>query len=250
VRAIHAALRWIRGHVRGFHAAVGAFLTLGLALILLALLAFAGLAVLVSDGAIQRFDEAVLLWMHRHAAPELDRWAEQLTALGSSVVVVTIVLVASAFLWATRHHYSVGLLWVAMLGSAVLNYTLKEAFGRPRPELWDRMYAGHASFPSGHAMSAVVIYGTLGYLVMRLEPTRTLRRLTLAVTLLVIVLIGASRLYLGVHYPSDVLAGYVLAVAWVTFCALGIEAARYFRDRRPQLAREEKGLERGADVEL
>ena len=116
-----------------------------------------------------------------------------------------------------------------MLGGAVINTTLKAVFDRPRPELWDRGYAGHASFPSGHAMSAVVIYGTIAYLITRMGPSRALRRLTIGVAVLVILLIGVTRLYLGVHYPSDIIAAYLASSAWITFCAIGVEAARYFR---------------------
>lgn len=245
MRSVDALLRWVRGHVRGFHAAVGTTLVVGLLAILLGMAAFGALAALVVQGEVQRFDESVLLWINGHSNPWLDRWAPKLTELGSTVVVVAMVMVSSAFLWASHHRYSVLLLWVAMVGSAALNVSLKAAFARPRPELWERMHAGAASFPSGHAMSAVVIYGTLGYLVTRLEPTVALRRLTVTITLLLILVIGLSRLYLGVHYPSDVLAGYVLAAAWVAFCALAIEALRYFRHRRPQVEREEEDLDRG-----
>jgi undecaprenyl-diphosphatase len=242
---LQSLLAWIREHVRGFHTAIGVYLAIGLACSIGALLAFAALALLVVGGATQRMDEAILLWMYERSSPFLDSWALKITALGSTVVVMMVVLVASAFLWTSRHRYSVLLLWVAMLGSAVLSTVLKAAFARPRPELWDRVYAGHASFPSGHAMSAVVIYGTMAYLLLRLERTRALRRLTAGVTVLVILLIGVTRIYLGVHYPSDVIAGYVAALSWAGFCALGIEAIQYFRRRRPGIGEEEEDLERG-----
>jgi undecaprenyl-diphosphatase len=243
---LRTALSWIGRHVRGFHTAVGLFLSAGLALALLALLLFTGLAALVEEGVTRPFDEGILLWLHRHGTPTLDSWAERLTVLGSSTVVVLTVLVTSAFLWLTRHRYSVLLLWVAMLGGAVLNVALKLGFDRARPELWERAPAGEPSFPSGHAMSAVVVYGTLAYLIARLEPTRAMRRATLAFALVLVLLIGLSRLYLGVHYPSDVLAGYAVGFAWATVCALGIEAIRYFRTRRPEVAREEHDLDREA----
>ena len=222
-------LRWIRNHVRGFYAELGVYLLIGLAIAMAGLLLFGGVATLVARGATIRMDEAILLWMYEHHTPERDRWAEKLTDLGSTTVVVMVVLVSSAFLWVTRHRHWVALLWASMLGSALLSSTLKAIFDRDRPELWERGYAGEASFPSGHAMSAVVIYGTIAYLIHRMSPGRAMRRLTVAVTLFVIAVIGLSRIYLGVHYPSDVLAGYVAAGAWATFCALGVEAVRYFR---------------------
>ena len=228
-------LRWIRGNIRGFHAAVGAFLLIGLGVIAATVALFTALAALVDTGVTQHFDDAILLWLNAHATPDLDVVALELTSLGSTTVVWMILLIASAFFWATRHHYSVLLLWVGMIGGAILNLQLKSEFGRPRPHLfpWRTTQVGHSSFPSGHAMTAVVLYATLAYLIGRLEPTRLQRRLTLLITVLVILLIGVSRLYLGVHYPSDVLAGFVVGVAWATVCALGVEALRYFRPRQP-----------------
>jgi undecaprenyl-diphosphatase len=248
LRLLYALLRWIGGNVRGFHAAVGAFLLIGLVVIAGAVSAFAGLAALMETGMTQRVDNAVLLWLNAHATPTLDIAALEVTSLEVTTVVVMVLLLSSAFLWSARHRYSVLLLWVAMIGGTVLNLQLKAEFGRPRPQLfpWRTIQVGHSSFPSGHALTAVILYATLAYLLGRLETSRLQRRLTLAVAALVILLIGLSRLYLGVHYPSDVLAGYVVGVAWSTVCALGIEALRYFRGRRPEAAQDEKALERGA----
>lgn len=240
-------LRWIGAHVGGFYGAVGAFLVIGLGIIVGAALLFAGLAQLVASGATQRFDESVLLWLDQHANEELTVLALEITSLGSGAPVWMIVTVASVFLWVTRHRYSAALLWVAMLGAGIVNSALKMAFDRPRPELfeWRAPYAGLSSFPSGHSTTGMVVYATLAYLVVRLEPSRRLRRLTLGFTATIVVLIGITRLYLGVHYPSDVLGGFVVGLAWATVCALTIEAIRYFRSRKPEVARDEADLERG-----
>jgi undecaprenyl-diphosphatase len=248
---LHALLRWIGAHVRGFHAAVGLFLILGMALALACVFAFAALARWVARGATQSADEAVLRWIEARHTPLLDTLALQATYLGATSVVTMTLLVASALLWTSRHRYSVVLLWTAVLGNALLNTALKSAFARPRPEVFPYRVAGIgeslASFPSGHAMSSVVVYGTLAYLVVRLEPTRRMRRVTVALAVLLVLAIGASRLYLGVHYPSDIVAGYAAGFAWATTCALGIEALRHFRGRRPGVAAAEADLERGLD---
>lgn len=234
LRRFHPLLRWIGTYVRDIHAALGAFLLIGLAVIAGAVAVFAALAALVQTGTTQHVDDAVLLWFNAHASPTLDLAALEVTSLGSTTVVGMILLISSAFFWATRHRYSVLLLWVAMVGGALLNLQLKAEFHRPRPQLfpWRTPLASHSSFPSGHALTAVVLYATLAYLIGRLEPTRLQRWLTAVVAAVVILLVGVSRLYLGVHYPSDVLAGFVVGVAWSTVCALGIEALRYFRTRR------------------
>jgi undecaprenyl-diphosphatase len=92
-------------------------------------------------------------------------------------------------------------------------------------------------------MSAMVCYATLAYLVARLEPSLFLRRFTFGVAAVIVVAIGLSRMYLGVHYPTDVLAGFTMGLAWASFCALGIEAVRYFRYRKPDVAVQEKDLD-------
>ena len=92
------------------------------------------------------------------------------------------------------------------------------------------------------ALVTVIVLGTLAFLIARLAPTRLLRRLVWFTAIVVILLIGWSRLYLGVHYPSDVAAGFVLGTGWAVICGLGIEAVRYFRRRRPEVVAEEKDL--------
>jgi undecaprenyl-diphosphatase len=154
----------------------------------------------------------------------------------------------------TRHLYSLALLWLSLLGARVLNQTLKGLFVRPRPQLFGPEleilgrrfdYPKSYSFPSGHAVTAVVLFGTLAYLIVRLEPTVRMRRITLTLAALLILLIGLSRMYLGVHYPSDVLAGYLAGFIWSTFAAFTIEVVRYFLARKPEVVREEQDLEKG-----
>ena len=242
--ALGALLQWIARHVRGFHAAVGTFLTIGFALALAAAVGFGMVAEEVAEGETRRVDEALMLALHGVRSARLDFVMLEITALGSATVVLLIALVGGLFLWLTRHRYSAVLLWIAVAGSGVLNALLKLLFDRPRPELFTWVtHAGSTSFPSGHAMNAVAAYGTLAYLVGRLQPTRRLRRLTWVVAVLLMLAIGLSRPYLGVHYPSDVLAGYLAGGVWAVACALGIEAVRFFRARRPGIERVERGLD-------
>lgn len=244
--------RWIGRWVEGFHAAVGLFLAMGLVLAVGAVAAFAAVAAEVMEGETLAFDVAVLRWMERHHTPRLDVAALEVTSLGAGVVVGMVIAIASVFLWVSRHRYSVALLWTALLGAGLITRTLKTVFDRPRPDVfpWVAPYADHGSFPSGHATTSMVVYLTLAYLVARLADTRALRWMTVTAALVVIVLIGLSRLYLGVHYPSDVAAGYAVGFAWAAFCALGIEAVRYFRGRRPGMEQVEEDLDAERDREL
>lgn len=242
---LYRLLRWIGAHVQGFYRAVGVFLVIGLIVVLVAAIGFATLAERVMAGDTLHADESILRAMERMGSPALDNIALEVTALGARVVVWMVVLIASVFLWSSRHHYSAALLWVSMLGAGFVNAALKVSFNRPRPDVfpWRTQHVGLASFPSGHAMTSIVVYGTLAFLIARLAPTRLLKRLTWTIAIVVILLIGWSRLYLGVHYPSDVLAGFVMGAAWAVICGLGIEAVRYFRTRRPMVVVEEKDLD-------
>jgi undecaprenyl-diphosphatase len=122
---------------------------------------------------------------------------------------------------------------ITLAGAGLLNWLLKISFGRVRPEpFFDYPLPGSPSFPSGHALFAASVFGGLAAL---LAPRLKHRPLKIAIWIsaaLLILLVGLSRVYLGVHYPSDVLAGYAVAIIWVNFVALGDRLARHRRRRR------------------
>jgi undecaprenyl-diphosphatase len=244
-RAARPALHWIGEHVRGFHAAVGASLLLGVALVVGAMAVFGAVAGAVALEWTQAFDRAVLGWVGGTGSPLVDTVALEVTALGGAMVAGLVGLVSTAFLWITRHRWSVLFLWTAVVGGVLVNQTLKMIIDRPRPEVfpWRVPHAGAASFPSGHSMTAMVAYAALAYLIARLAPPGPVRWLTAGTAAAVIVLVGASRVYLGVHYPTDVIAGFAAGAGWVAFCALGVAALRYFRGRKPDVEAQERDLD-------
>jgi undecaprenyl-diphosphatase len=156
----------------------------------------------------------------------------EITMLGTGLVVMTMVAVSALFLALSEHRWSALLLLLATAGGLVLNNVLKLTFDRPRPTVFEwGTHALSSSFPSGHAMSAAVVYSTVAYLAARLQRRRWQRTATMLVALVLIVLICVSRMYLGVHYPSDVLGGTVIGLAWAAFCMAGLEAVRVFARR-------------------
>jgi undecaprenyl-diphosphatase len=227
------ALRKSLTHAQSFYAAVGIFITTGALLAIAGTWAFAELASHVRTGATQVFDDAVMHWMGAHQIPWLRVAMGQLTALGTGTVVMMVVVVAALFLWLTKHKHSAALLVITTSVGIVINGMLKDVFHRARPQVFPwGTDAFTSSFPSGHAMSAAVVYGTVAYLAARLQRTRLARAGTIAIALALIVLISLSRIYLGVHYPSDTLAGIVVGFAWAAFCMATLEAVQLVAARR------------------
>src|SRR5687767_11422131 len=195
----YGALRIVARHAHGFYTALGIVLVGGASLALLATWGFAQLAELVQAGATQRFDEAVLTWIGEHQVPWAETAMVEVTLLGTGIVVMMTVVVAGLFLWLTDHRFSALLLVLATWGGVAINQLLKSIFDRPRPQVFE--WGAHvltSSFPSGHAMSSTIVYGTVAYLAARLQKRRLTRWITLALAALLVLLICASRLYLGV----------------------------------------------------
>jgi undecaprenyl-diphosphatase len=229
---LYLLLRTIGRHAHSFYTALGAYLVLGFAIAALAVWGFAEFADVVEAGATLEFDLAAMEWMESHRLELLDRFLLDVTALGTGLVVLIIVGVAGLFLALTDHRYSAILLLVATAGGQLLNSVLKLFYDRPRPSNIEALtHTMSTSFPSGHAMSAVIVYGTVAYLAARLQKERWARAVTMLAAVIIIIAIAASRVYLGVHYPSDVLAGTIVGAAWAAFCMAGLEAVRVFASR-------------------
>jgi undecaprenyl-diphosphatase len=234
------ALRATAGRAATLRAALGVVLLAGILVATVGAAAFAWVASHVRRGSTQAFDVAVLQWIGAHRGPFTDRAMLEITFLGTGLVVLVIVGVAALFLYLTQHKYSATLLLASTAGGIVLNNVLKHGFSRPRPTIVESLaQTMTSSLPSGHAMSAAVVYGTVAYLAARLQKRRWARVATLLVAAVLIALICLSRLYLGVHYPSDVFAGVLVGLAWAAFCMVTLEAIQKFATHRPQIAKDE-----------
>jgi undecaprenyl-diphosphatase len=239
--ALYAAFRFAARHATNFYTALGIVLVAGAAVSVAATWMFVKLADVVSEGATQAFDEAVLRWMSAHQVPWAQHAMFEITLLGTGLVLMTMVAVAGTFLWLTDHRFSALLLLIATWGGVAINWLLKSSFNRPRPQVFEwGAQVLTSSFPSGHAMTATITYGTVAYLAARLQRRRLSRWITLCLAGLMIILICVSRLYLGVHYPSDVVAGALMGLAWTAFCMATLEAIQIFGRRfRPEILEHE-----------
>jgi undecaprenyl-diphosphatase len=191
------------------------FLLLGALLIAAtALFVFGWLAEEMLEGDTQKFDEFVRNAVHRHATPALTWLMHGFSFLGSVAVVTTLcVLAIAAFLY-NRQARTAALLAMTMVGMAVLDVTLKLAFHRPRPIGYFGPTPTTFSFPSGHAMGSVCFYGVLAAILAAGTSGRAAKWCIWTGAVLLIGMIGYSRIYLGVHYPSDVIAGYCAGAVW------------------------------------
>jgi undecaprenyl-diphosphatase len=230
---IYGALRASTAKADSLVGALGIFLVGGLIIAVIGTALFVALASYVRSGSTQAFDESVIRWLGAHHTRSLDVAMVEITALGTGIVVMMVVAVAALFLVLAEYKYSAMLLLASTLGGLVLNAVLKLGFNRPRPSiLVPVVHAVSSSFPSGHAMSAAIVYTTVAYLAARLLKRRWARWLVMTAAFIVIALISLSRMYLGVHYPSDVLAGIVVGLAWAAFCMATLEAIQKFAVRR------------------
>lgn len=198
--------------------------------------AFLALASEVKEGDTTSFDEKIVRAL-RHpndlSDPLGPYWLEEsvrdITALGSPLVLFLLTAFVGGFLAMRRQYQALIFLIVAVAGGGLLNVGLKSLFSRPRPDLVPHlMKAGSTSFPSGHSMLAAVGYLTLGALLARLVEGMRLKVYFISVALVLAFAIGCSRVYMGVHYPTDVFAGWLLGLVWAIACWL---AARYLQQR-------------------
>jgi undecaprenyl-diphosphatase len=190
------------------------------------LLGFGVLAEEVIEGETLPFDRTLLLALRMSGNPSvpigppwLPEAARDISALGSTIVLGILLLAVVGYLLLTKRRAAAWLMLGAVLSGVALNTLLKFSFARPRPDVVAPLArVVTASFPSGHATMSAITYLTLGALLARTHSQVSVRIYFMALAALLTVLVGLSRIYLGVHYPTDVLAGWCIGTAWAMGC--------------------------------
>jgi undecaprenyl-diphosphatase len=210
--------------------------SLALLILGLGVLAFIGIADEVVEGDTMRLDRWLLLALRASGDPGDPLgpvWVEEMfrdfTALGGIGVLSLLTLASVGYLWLQDLRRVAGFVLAAILGGLLLSLALKTGFDRPRPDLVSHgsmVYT--SSFPSGHSMLSAVVYLTGGALLAAVHNARRLRLYLIGCSVLATLLVGVSRVYLGVHWPSDVLAGWAAGAAWAAACWL---AAQWLQER-------------------
>ena len=222
--------------------------------ILLLLVIFMKLASEVFEGETQSFDKKILLALRDPADlshPIGPSWmvgaSLDITSLGSATVLGLTVFAVAGFLLLQGLWRRALFVTAASFGGWFLNGALKQLFQRPRPDVVPHLREVMSmSFPSGHAMTSAAVYLTLGALSMHIAQRRLTKVYCMTMAMLATVLVGASRVYLGVHYPTDVLAGWLLGLSWALLCWM-IERSL---ERRAGLKRERAEAEARAAAEI
>ncbi|RPI25878.1 MAG: phosphatase PAP2 family protein [Acidobacteria bacterium] len=195
-------------------------------LIILGIWLFVGVTEEVIEADTQELDERVLLALRASGhledpigPPWLERMAAEVTALGGIGPLSLFTMAVAGFLWLNRKRAMLLLVLISVGGGACVSFGLKQLIGRPRPSAVPHLtVVSSASFPSGHAFLSAVVYLTVGILLAATLGRRRLKLYILFVAILLTFLIGISRVYLGVHYPTDVLGGWTGGLVWALSC--------------------------------
>jgi len=180
-----------------------------------ALFIFGWLAEEVFEGQTEKFDAFVRFSVHQFSTPTVTHLMQAFSVLGSIAVMTPVVFLAICGLIYFHRPRAAALLAIAMVGAGGLDIGLKYAFHRARPVSFFGTSPGSYSFPSGHALASLCFYGSLAAILTARVRGRTAKICIWIIAAFLVAMIGLSRIYLGVHYPSDVIAGYCVAAAWV-----------------------------------
>jgi undecaprenyl-diphosphatase len=190
------------------------------------ILAFLQIADLVEEDDMAAFDDAILMFFRDPTNIDqvigplwLHEMVRDITALGSFALLGLIVAGVCFYLLMLRLRAEALLVLISVLGGTLISTVLKMTYDRPRPDLQAMSHQFTSSFPSGHAMLSAVTFLTLGALLSKLAPTRALRIYGFSAAIFLTLLVGTSRVFMGVHYPSDVLAGWCVGAAWALLCS-------------------------------
>ena len=216
---------------------MGLHLTVGVIVILLAGWCFTELVEEIAEGDFARLDEGAVALVQSYGNPAVVRAASVISWFGS-VAFLTIASFAATLVFAWKRWFDAILgLALTMLGGSLLNMLLKQLFQRARP-VFDQPLVDLTSFafPSGHTMGATLFYMFIAAVVAYAMKSNRIRLLAFGCAALIVVLIGATRIYLGAHFFTDVLGAIVAALAWLAFCWTAVETLRKWRKREKKLA--------------
>lgn len=206
------------------------YLMIAFTISVVSIIGFSLISLLISDQKIIQFDRAIINSVQGLESTFLTKVMKFFTFIGSAPFVIMLSLLLLFFLYKVLHHRFELILFVAAIaGSAILNGILKHLFQRVRPDFHRLINIEGYSFPSGHAMNAFTVYSIISFLLWRHIPSKLGRVMLILFSIVMILTIGVSRIYLGVHYPSDIVGGYFASGFWVTTAIMFFQ---YYQEKR------------------
>ncbi|MCM3566926.1 phosphatase PAP2 family protein [Neobacillus mesonae] len=206
------------------------YLMFAFAISVICVIGFAVVSMLISDHQIAGFDKTIIASVQGLESPGLTKVMKFFTFIGSTKFVIILSIIIILFLYlALKHRLEVILFTIVVIGTGIINQLLKQFFHRIRPDFHRLIEIGGYSFPSGHAMSAFSVYVMLTFLLWRHIPAKIWRTVLILFSIVMILMIGISRIYLGVHYPSDIIGGYLASGVWVSFAIFFFQ---YYKEKR------------------
>ncbi len=187
----------------------------------------------LKENQLQGLDQKVSKWIFSYRSESLTPAVKLITDLGDKMAYVVLVPLIGLLFYVNGRRWRLTIQSIiVLLSTSLLNIWIKNIISRPRPLPDLRLVEAHSySFPSGHSMSAIAFYGFLVYLTLTLVRNLPLKIFLLLVEILLILGIGLSRIYLGVHYPSDVLAGFAAGLFWLMICIALFRAINFYRGK-------------------
>lgn len=185
---------------------------------------FAEIAEELLENELVSFDDAIISFFKTVQTSMLDSIYITITELGSVWFLTTMSVLVILLLWfKAKDKWGILFFIIAVGGSGLLTWILKHTYERGRPSINEEIDAIGFSFPSGHSMGSLIFYGFITYFILRSSQKRAIKYISLVGLGTLIILIGTSRIYLGAHYPSDVIAGYIAGTIWLILCLLALE---------------------------
>lgn len=218
-------------------------LMVGLRIAILFIWVFVKLAEEVLEDNLERFDNSIIGFFESLQTSALDTIYTLITELGSVWFVASASVVVVLLLWfKAKDKWATLLFIIAIGGNGALTWLLKQIYERGRPSINEAIDAVGFSFPSGHSMGSLVFYGFLIYLVLRSNQRKAVKIGASMALVVLVLLIGTSRIYLGAHFPSDIIAGYIAGTIWLVVCILALEWIQWQRNSQVHLGHALQGL--------
>ena len=209
----------------------------GFMISLVSLIGFSCIAILMNRQKLSQFDQGLISSIQGFESPALTLVMKFFTLIGSFPSVFVIAIFASLFLYyVLKHRMELILFGSVVIGTPIINQILKQFFHRARPDLHRLIEIGGYSFPSGHAMNAFTVYGIITFLLWRHIPSHLGRTILILISSGFIFMIGTSRIYLGVHYPSDIIGGYFASGFWLSLAIWFFQRYKEKRSKRKSVS--------------